>query len=252
MAPEPMFWIHLNIDYPFNLTGVLYFPKLGNAMEVTRNKIHLYSNQVYVTDDVRDIVPEWLLLLHGVIDSPDIPLNVSRSYLQSDANVKKISEYITKKVADKLHELFKNDRPAFEQKWRDLGVFVKYGMISDKKFEERAMNFTLVENTARIRALLNDYKEKIKANQTDKHGKTVVDLHQRPRRARRPDQSSPTARLRCAAPGYRARQPLDAAPGIPLESGLRVCTGRFRYTPTTWCKKMKNASQCFRKKSRKK
>ena len=111
MAAEPMFWIHLNIDYPFNLTGVLYFPKLGNAIEMTRNKIHLYSNQVYVTDDVRDIVPEWLLLLHGVIDSPDIPLNVSRSYLQSDANVKKISEYITKKVADKLHDLFKNDRP---------------------------------------------------------------------------------------------------------------------------------------------
>ncbi len=174
MAPEPMFWIHLNIDYPFNLTGVLYFPKLGNAMEVTRNKIHLYSNQVYVTDDVRDIVPEWLLLLHGVIDSPDIPLNVSRSYLQSDANVKKISEYITRKVADKLNELFKSDRPAFEQKWRDLGVFVKYGMISDKKFEERAMNFALVENLKHEFFLLNDYKEKIKTNQTDKHNKVVV------------------------------------------------------------------------------
>jgi len=174
MTPEPMFWIHLNIDYPFNLTGVLYFPKLGNAMEVTRNKIHLYSNQVYVTDDVRDIVPEWLQLLHGVIDSPDIPLNVSRSYLQSDANVKKISEYITKKVADKLHDLFKSDRPAFEQKWRDLGVFVKYGVISDKKFEERAMNFALVENTKGEFFLLNDYKEKIKTNQADKHGKIVV------------------------------------------------------------------------------
>lgn len=174
MSPEPMFWIHLNIDYPFNLTGVLYFPKLGNAMEVTRNKIHLYSNQVYVTDDVRDIVPEWLLLLHGVIDSPDIPLNVSRSYLQSDANVKKISEYITRKVADKLHDLFKNDRPAFEQKWRDLGVFVKYGTVSDKKFEERAMNFTLVENIQHAFFLLNEYKEKIKTNQTDKHGKVVV------------------------------------------------------------------------------
>ncbi|HRI62277.1 MAG TPA: molecular chaperone HtpG [Saprospiraceae bacterium] len=174
MSPEPMFWIHLNIDYPFNLTGVLYFPKLGNAMEVSRNKIHLYCNQVYVTDDVRDIVPEWLLLLHGVIDSPDIPLNVSRSYLQSDANVKKISEYITKKVADKLHELFKNDRPAFEQKWRDLGVFVKYGTISDKKFEERAANFAMVENVKREFFLLDEYKEKIKTNQTDKHGKVVV------------------------------------------------------------------------------
>ncbi|HMX40628.1 MAG TPA: molecular chaperone HtpG, partial [Saprospiraceae bacterium] len=147
MAPEPMFWIHLNIDHPFHLTGVLYFPKLGNAMEVARNKIHLYSNQVFVTDDVRDIVPEWLLLLHGVIDSPDIPLNVSRSYLQADGNVKKISEYITRKVADKLAELFRNDRPAFEQKWRDLGVFVKYGVISDKKFEDKATQFTLVENT---------------------------------------------------------------------------------------------------------
>lgn len=174
MSPEPMFWIHLNIDYPFNLTGVLYFPKLGNSMEVTRNKIHLYCNQVYVTDDVRDIVPEWLLLLHGVIDSPDIPLNVSRSYLQSDSNVKKISEYITKKVADKLNELFKNDRPAFEQKWRDLGVFVKYGAISDKKFEERAAHFTLVESVKHEFSLVDEYKVKIKANQTDKHGKVVL------------------------------------------------------------------------------
>ena len=174
MAAEPMFWIHLNIDYPFNLTGVLYFPKLGNAVETTRNKIHLYSNQVYVTDDVREIVPEWLLLLHGVIDSPDIPLNVSRSYLQSDANVKKISEYITKKVADKLHELFKNDRPSYEQKWRDLGVFVKYGVISDKKFEDRAMNFALIENTKNEFYLLKDFKEKVQATQTDKHGKVVL------------------------------------------------------------------------------
>ncbi len=174
MAAEPMFWIHLNIDYPFNLTGVLYFPKLGNAVETTRNKIHLYSNQVYVTDDVREIVPEWLLLLHGVIDSPDIPLNVSRSYLQSDANVKKISEYITKKVADKLSDLFKNDRPSYEQKWRDLGVFVKYGVISDKKFEDRAMNFALVENTKGEFYLLKDFKEKIQATQTDKHGKVVL------------------------------------------------------------------------------
>ena len=173
MAAEPMFWIHLNIDYPFNLTGVLYFPKLGNAMEVNRNKIHLYCNQVYVTDDVRDIVPEWLLLLHGVIDSPDIPLNVSRSYLQSDGNVKKISEYITRKVADKLLELFRNDRPAYEQKWRDLGVFVKYGTISDKKFEEKAQQFTLVENVKGEFFTLADYKDKIKDLQTDKHSKVV-------------------------------------------------------------------------------
>jgi molecular chaperone HtpG len=169
-----MFWIHLNIDYPFNLTGVLYFPKLGNAMEVSRNKIHLYCNQVFVTDDVRDIVPEWLLLLHGVIDSPDIPLNVSRSYLQSDGNVKKISEYITRKVADKLHELFKNDRPAFEQKWRDLGVFVKYGVVSDKKFEEKANAFTLIESLKEGFSLISEYKDKITASQTDKHGKVIV------------------------------------------------------------------------------
>ncbi len=175
MSVEPMFWIHLNIDYPFNLTGVLFFPKIGgNAMEVTRNKIYLYSNQVFVTDDVRDIVPEWLQLLHGVIDSPDIPLNVSRSYLQADGNVKKISEHITKKVADKLHDLFKADRPSFEQKWRDLGIFVKYGIISDKKFEDRAANFVLVENTKGAFSLLSEYQDKIKENQTDKHGKVVV------------------------------------------------------------------------------
>jgi molecular chaperone HtpG len=173
MSAEPMFWIHLNIDFPFNLTGVLYFPKLGNAVESTRNKIFLYSNQVYVTDDVRNIVPEWLQLLHGVIDSPDIPLNVSRSYLQSDANVKKINTHITKKVGDKLQELFKNDREAFEDKWTDLGVFVKYGMISDDDFQKRAMHFALLENTKGQRFLLEDYKEKIKATQTDKHNKIV-------------------------------------------------------------------------------
>jgi molecular chaperone HtpG len=173
-APEPMFWIHLNIDYPFNLTGVLYFPKIGNGLEPQRNKIHLYSNQVFVTDDVRNIVPEWLLLLHGVIDSPDIPLNVSRSYLQSDANVKKISDYITKKVADKLSDLFKQDRPAFEQKWRDLGVFVKYGMVSDEKFAERAQQFALLSNTSGQHYLLTEYKEKIAPLQTDKHQKVVA------------------------------------------------------------------------------
>lgn len=173
MSPEPMFWIHLNIDFPFNLTGVLYFPKLGNAMEISRNKIHLYSNQVYVTDDVRDIVPEWLLLLHGVIDSPDIPLNVSRSYLQSDGNVKKITQYITKKVGDKLEGLFKNDRPAFESKWSDLGNFVKYGMVSEEKFQAKAMKFALLQNTKDEFSLLEDYKEKIKTNQTDKNNKVV-------------------------------------------------------------------------------
>ena len=172
-SPRPLFWIHLNIDYPFNLSGVLYFPQLGNLVENTRNKIHLYSNQVYVTDDVRNIVPEWLQLLHGVIDSPDIPLNVSRSYLQSDANVRKISEYITRKVADKLAELFRDDRKAYEEKWRALGVFVKYGMVSDSKFQEKAMNFALVENTDREFFLLSDYKERVKAAQTNKHDKTV-------------------------------------------------------------------------------
>jgi molecular chaperone HtpG len=168
-----MFHIHLNIDYPFNLTGVLYFPKLGNAVETSRNKIHLYSNQVYVTDDVRNIVPEWLQLLHGVIDSPDIPLNVSRSYLQSDGNVKKINTYITKKVADKLKELFKNDRPAFEEKWQDLGLFVKYGMVSDEDFKKKADSFALLQSTDKKCYLIADYKEKIKANQTDKNNRLV-------------------------------------------------------------------------------
>ncbi len=172
-AEEPMFWIHLNIDYPFHLTGVLYFPKLGNAIEVSRNKILLYCNQVFVTDDVREIVPEWLQLLHGVIDSPDIPLNVSRSFLQSDANVKKISEYIARKVADKLHELFKSDRTAFEAKWRDVGLFVKYGMIADAKFQERALHFALVQNVENKFYTLSEYKDKVRANQTDKHGKAV-------------------------------------------------------------------------------
>lgn len=173
MTAEPMFWIHLNIDYPFNLTGVLYFPKLGSTMENSRNKIHLYCNQVFVTDDVRNIVPEWLQLLHGVIDSPDIPLNVSRSYLQSDANVKKISDYITKKVGDKLLELFKQDRKIFEEKWRDLGVFVKYGMVADPKFQDRGKQFALLTNTENQYFLLEEYKEKIKEHQTDKHGKLV-------------------------------------------------------------------------------
>jgi molecular chaperone HtpG len=173
-SSPPLFWIHLNIDYPFNLTGILYFPKLGNNLEVQKNKIQLYSNQVYVTDNVSDIVPEFLTLLHGVIDSPDIPLNVSRSYLQSDSNVKKITGYITKKVADKLNDLFKKDRENFESKWDDLGVFIKYGLISDDKFYERALPFALLKNVDNQFATIEEYKEKVKANQTDKHDKIVL------------------------------------------------------------------------------
>ena len=169
MGQPPMFWIHLNIDYPFNLTGVLYFPKLSGGLELQRNKIQLYSNQVYVTDDVKDIVPEFLTLLHGVIDSPDIPLNVSRSYLQADGNVKKITGYITKKVAEKLNGLFKDDREDFEAKWPDLGVFVKYGMISEDKFYDRAKKFVLLENTEEKKFTLEEYRERIKENQTDKN-----------------------------------------------------------------------------------
>ena len=137
-SQDPLFWIHLNIDYPFNLTGILYFPKLTNNLEIQKNKIQLYSNQMYVTDEVKEIVPEFLTLLHGVIDSPDIPLNVSRSYLQSDRNVKKITSYITRKVADKLNDLFKNDRESYEAKWKDIGTFIKYGMITEEKFAEKA------------------------------------------------------------------------------------------------------------------
>jgi molecular chaperone HtpG len=173
-SSPPLFWIHLNIDFPFNLTGILYFPKLNNGLEVQRNKIQLYSNQVYVTDDVKEIVPEFLTLLHGVIDSPDIPLNVSRSYLQSDANVRKITGYITKKVADKLNELYKKERQSFEDKWKDLGVFVKYGMLSDEKFHERAMKFALLENVDGDYTPVEEYKEKVKDQQTDKHGKIVL------------------------------------------------------------------------------
>ena len=173
-SAPPLFHIHLNIDYPFNLTGVLYFPKLNNSIEVQKNKIQLYSNQVFVTDDVSEIVPEFLTLLHGVIDSPDIPLNVSRSYLQSDSNVRKISGYITKKVADKLKELFKKERADFEAKWSDLGVFIKYGMLSDDKFREKAQKFALVKNTEGEFYTLDDYKEKVKEAQTDKHDKIVL------------------------------------------------------------------------------
>ena len=172
-SQPPLFWIHLNIDFPFNLTGILYFPKLNNSLEVQKNKIQLYSNQVYVTDEVKDIVPEFLTLLHGVIDSPDIPLNVSRSYLQADSNVKKITSYITKKVAEKLASIFKEDRPLFEQRWDETGVFVKYGMISNEKFNDKAKDFTLLKSTDGEYFTIEEYKEKIKPNQTDKYDKIV-------------------------------------------------------------------------------
>jgi molecular chaperone HtpG len=176
MSEEPLFWIHLNVDYPFNLTGVLYFPKVKNDFEMQRNKIKLFSRQVFITDDVKDIVPEFLMLMHGVIDSPDIPLNVSRSFLQADSNVKKINSYITRKVADKLGELFKNDRKSYEDKWSDIGLFVKYGMISEEKFYEKAKDFTLVLNTKKEFYTLPEYKDKIAPVQTDKEG-TVVYIY---------------------------------------------------------------------------
>jgi molecular chaperone HtpG len=170
---EPLFHIHLNVDYPFNLTGILYFPKIKENVEVQRNKINLYSNQVFITDSVAEIVPEFLTLLHGVIDSPDIPLNVSRSYLQSDSNVKKISTHITKKVADKLAEMFKKDRADFESKWNDLQIFVHYGMLSDEKFAEKAKSFTLVKNTEGKFFTLEEYRDKVKPLQTNKDEKVV-------------------------------------------------------------------------------
>jgi molecular chaperone HtpG len=169
----PLFHIHLNVDYPFNLTGILYFPKIKENVEVQRNKINLYSNQVFITDSVAEIVPEYLTLLHGVIDSPDIPLNVSRSYLQSDSNVKKISTHITKKVADKLAEMFKKDRKDFESKWDDLQVFVQYGSLSDEKFAEKAKGFSLLKSIDGNYYTLEEYKEKVKTLQTNKDGKTV-------------------------------------------------------------------------------
>ena len=173
MSEDPMFWIHLNVDFPFKLTGILYFPKLKKTYEIQKNKIGLYSNQVFVTDNVENIVPEFLTMLHGVIDSPDIPLNVSRSYLQSDSNVKKITGHISKKVSDKLTELFKKDRKGFEDKWESLGVFVKYGMLSDEKFFDRTKSACLLENVDGEFATLEEYKEKIKTLQTDKDGKIV-------------------------------------------------------------------------------
>ena len=173
MADDPLFHIHLNVDYPFNLTGILYFPKIKNNVEISRNKIQLYCNQMFVTDSVENIVPEFLTLLHGVIDSPDIPLNVSRSYLQSDANVKKISTYITKKVADRLDEIFRNERQQLEEKWDNLKLFIEFGMLSDEKFCERAMKFALLKSTEGKYFSIEDYKTAIAGEQTDKDGKVV-------------------------------------------------------------------------------
>ena len=171
---DPIFNIHLNVDYPFNLTGILYFPKLKNNLEVQKNKINLYSNQVFITDNVENIVPEFLTLLHGVIDSPDIPLNVSRSYLQADGNVKKISKYITKKVGDKLNSMFKNDREDFEKKWGDIKVFIEYGMLTEDKFFDKAKDFCLYKNTDSKYATFSEMIERIKDNQTNKEGKTII------------------------------------------------------------------------------
>lgn len=173
MSDEPLFWIHLNVDYPFNLTGVLYFPRIKSNLDVHRNKIQLYCNQVFVTDQVENIVPDFLTLLHGVIDSPDIPLNVSRSYLQSDANVKKISSYITKKVSDRLQSIFKSDRKDFERKWDDLKLFINYGMLSEEDFYDKAKNYALLKDVEGKYFTYDEYKELIKDNQTDKDGNLI-------------------------------------------------------------------------------
>lgn len=173
MSDEPLFWIHLNVDYPFNLTGILYFPRVKSNMELHRNKIQLYSNQVFVTDSVEGIVPEFLTLLHGVLDSPDIPLNVSRSYLQSDQNVKKISNHITKKVADRLEEIFKSDRPQFEEKWDSLKLFIQYGMLSEEKFYDRAAKFAFLKDVDSNYYTFEEYKALTEANQTDKEGNLI-------------------------------------------------------------------------------
>jgi molecular chaperone HtpG len=174
MGEDPLFWIHLNVDYPFNLTGVLYFPKIKQDFQLSREGIQLYSRQVFITDNVKDIVPEFLQLLHGVIDSPDIPLNVSRSYLQADGNVKKINSHITKKVADKLGDLFNSDRKGFEEKWDSIGLFVKYGIISDDKFYDRAQNFLLFKNTEGEYFTAEEYKIKVEALQKDKDENTII------------------------------------------------------------------------------
>jgi molecular chaperone HtpG len=173
MAEEPLFWIHLNVDYPFNLTGILYFPKIREGLDLGRDKIQLYSRQVFITDEVKNIVPEFLTLLRGVIDSPDIPLNVSRSFLQADGNVKKINGYITKKVAEKLQELFNDNRQDFETKWESIGIFVKYGYVTDEKFQEKAQKFALLQSTDGKFSTIDEYREKIQAIQTDKNNKVV-------------------------------------------------------------------------------
>lgn len=173
MSDEPLFWIHLNVDYPFHLTGILYFPKVKSNIELNKNKIQLYCNQVYVTDSVEGIVPDFLTLLHGVLDSPDIPLNVSRSYLQSDSNVKKISTYITKKVSDRLQSIFKNDRKQFEEKWNDLKIFINYGMLTQEDFYDRAKDFSLLTDTDGKCYTFEEYQKLIKDNQTDKDGNTI-------------------------------------------------------------------------------
>jgi len=172
-SEDPLFWIHLNVDYPFNLTGILYFPKVKNDLTMHKDKIQLYSRQVFITDEVKDVVPEFLMLLHGVLDSPDIPLNVSRSYLQADANVKKINSHITRKVADKLSELFRNDRAGFESKFDHIGLFVKYGMVADDKFYDKAKDFCLLKSVDSKYYTLNEYREYVQANQTDKDGSAV-------------------------------------------------------------------------------
>jgi len=173
-SETPLFWIHLNVDFPFNLTGILYFPKIKQSYEIQKDKIQLYSNQVFVTDEVKDIVPEFLMLLHGVIDSPDIPLNVSRSYLQGDPNVKKINAHITKKVADKLEEIFKNERASFEEKWESLGLFVKYGMMTDDKFLDKANKFFVMQDTTGKFYTLDEYKTATEGNQKNKESKQVI------------------------------------------------------------------------------
>ena len=173
-SETPLFWIHLNVDYPFNLTGILYFPKIKQSYEIQKDKIQLYSNQVFVTDEVKEIVPEFLMLLHGVIDSPDIPLNVSRSYLQGDPNVKKINSHITKKVADKLEEIFNKEREDFQSKWESLGLFVKYGMMTDDKFAEKANKFFVMEDTAGKFYTIDEYKTATEANQKNKEGKQII------------------------------------------------------------------------------
>ena len=173
-SEDPLFWIHLNVDYPFNLTGILFFPKIKNDFEVQKNKIQLYSRQVFITDEVKDVVPEFLMLLHGVIDSPDIPLNVSRSYLQSDGNVKKINSYITKKVADKLTELYKDDRKSYEEKWKDINLFVKYGMISEEKFYEKVEKIALLQSLDNKMRTFEEYKKFVSKTQKDKDKNTVI------------------------------------------------------------------------------